>query len=183
MRTRIILWAMLAGLVLLLQPAQTWAQEPKATDQVQDGGRGQDQDEDGGERHIGYYYPPLTSEEVYKARASQMPNATRETRLAFVTGLTHQQLSRPYPPNFVIFAKGAEAEKLIIMAMGVQGFEGIYQARALLAQLTAVARTSQLLREYAVEDLFTFLDLAKLLGYRQLTISDGIGFSHRIEIE
>ncbi|WP_428247533.1 molybdopterin-guanine dinucleotide biosynthesis protein A [Ferrovibrio sp.] len=133
-------------------------------------------------RHAGYYYPPLTSTEVYKARGQVLQQATRETRLAFVTGLTQQQMSRPYPPNFAIFAKGEDAEKMIIVSIGDTGFRGIYQARALLAQLTAVSRTSQLLRDFAVEDLFTFLDLARMLGFEQLTISDGDTFAHQIEI-
>lgn len=135
------------------------------------------------ERHAGYYYPPLTSSETYKARSLPIRQAARETRLGFVTGLTHQQLARPYPPNFVLFAKGAQAEKMIIMAQGQHGFSGLYQARGLLAQLTAVARTSQIFRDYAVEDLFTFIDLARLLGFTQITISDGVSFSHRIEID
>lgn len=134
-------------------------------------------------RHAGYYYPPLTSTEVYKARGQVLQQATRETRLAFVTGLTQQQMSRPYPPNFAIFAKGEDAEKMIIVSIGDTGFRGIYQARALLAQLTAVSRTSQLLRDFAVEDLFTFLDLARMLGFEQLTISDGDTFAHQIEIK
>ena len=138
---------------------------------------------DDDDRHAGYYYPPLSSTEIYQARATPLQQATRETRLAFVTGLTQQQMARPYPPNFAIFAKGGEAEKMIIVAMGEAGFSGLYQARALLAQLTAVARTSQLLRDFAVEDLFTFLDLIRLLGYSQLTISDGLNFAHQIELQ
>jgi len=134
------------------------------------------------ERHAGYYYPPVTSSEDYRARSQPMKDAGRATRLAFVTGVTHQQLAKPYAPAFVIFAKGTDAEKLIIVAQGQQGFQGIYQARALLAQLTAVARTSQLFRDYAVEDLFTFVDLARLLGFTQITISDGMAFAHRIEL-
>lgn len=135
------------------------------------------------ERHAGYYYPPLTSAEVYKSRGQAMPTASREVRLGFVTGLTHQQLSKPYPPTYVMFAKGAEAEKMIIVALGEQGFAGIYQGRALLAQLTAVARASQLFRDFAVEDLFTFLDLARMLGFAQVTISDGLSFAHQIELK
>ena len=34
-----------------------------------------------------------------------------------------------------------------------------------------------------VEDTYTFLDLLKLLGYRQLTVSDGHSYAHQITIE
>jgi hypothetical protein len=135
------------------------------------------------ESQNGYYYPELTSREVYTSRASPLPDVTRATRLAFVTNLTQQQLSKPYAPPFAIFAKGNEAEKLVIVSLGDNGFRTIYQARALLAQLTAVARTTQLVREMKVDDIFTFFDLARLLGFTELTISDGETFAHQIKLE
>jgi hypothetical protein len=134
-------------------------------------------------RHEGYYYPALTSRETYVSRARKKDDATRAARLAFITGLTQQQLARPYPPPYAVFAKGDEAEKMIIVTLGPQGFQNLYQARGLLAQLTAVARSTRLLREMAVEDLFTFFDVCKLLGFEQITVSDGTTFAHQIELE
>ena len=69
------------------------------------------------DRHVGYYYPPPTSEEVYKARARTLPEASRSLRIRFVTGVTQQLQTRPFPPTAAMFAKGAEAEKLIIVAL------------------------------------------------------------------
>lgn len=135
------------------------------------------------DRHEGYYYPSPVTSETYVARAQVMSEAVRATRLGFVTGLTQQLLSRPYPVGYVIFAKGAEAQKMIIVAQGANGFQTLFQARALLAELTAVARSTTLLQELAVEDIFTFFDLARLLGFDQITISNGIDFSHQIELE
>ncbi|MFC3229388.1 molybdopterin-guanine dinucleotide biosynthesis protein A [Marinibaculum pumilum] len=135
------------------------------------------------DRHEEYYYPSPVTSETYVSRAQIMPEAERATRLGFVTGLTQQLLSRPYPPGYVIFAKGNEAEKMIIVAVGDNGFRTLYQARALLAELTAVARSTSLLQELAVEDIFTFFDLARLLGFEQITISNGVDFSHQIELD
>ncbi|MDF1722267.1 MAG: hypothetical protein P1U65_16465 [Minwuia sp.] len=135
------------------------------------------------DRHEGYYYPGPVTEESYVSRAETLVNADRAKRLGFITGLTGEQLARPYWPTFVVFAKGAEAEKLIIVSTGDSGFRTIYQARALLAQLTATARGTPLFRELKVEDLFTFFDLAKMLGYRQIVISDGENFAHRVNID
>lgn len=134
-------------------------------------------------RHAGYYYPAPVTTEVYVSRAQPLRNIERATRLGFVTGLTQQQLSRPYAPEYVLFAKGDDAEKLILISMGSSGFQSLHQARAQLAQLTAISRTSQIFRDYAVEDLFTFLDLARMLGFREITLSDGLSFSHQIEIK
>jgi len=134
------------------------------------------------DRHAGYYYPPITSREVYKARAAVMPEASSDMRLNFVTGLAYQQNQRPHPPSFVMFAKGEQFERLIIVGIGSNGFRGLYQARAVLAQMTSLARTSPIFRENNVQDMFTFLDLARMLGFDELTISDGQNFAHRIAL-
>jgi len=135
------------------------------------------------DRHAGYYYPLPVTEETYVSRANELPRAGREMRLAFVVGLTQEQLAKPYAPSYAIFAKGDESEKLIIVATGDGGFRTLYQARALLAQLTAMARTTRLFQDLAVENVFTFFDLARLLGFDRITISDGETFSHQITLE
>jgi hypothetical protein len=135
------------------------------------------------ESQNGYYYPDLTSREVFTSRASPLPEATRITRLAFVTNLTQQQLNKAYPPPFAIFAKGNDAQKLIIVSLGDSGFRTLYQARALLAQLTAVARTTGIVRDMKVDDIFTFFDLARLLGFVEITVSDGETFAHQVKLE
>ena len=40
---------------------------------------------------------------------------------AFVTVLTAQMLQNPYPPQFAIFAKGTESEKLIVTGLTDNG--------------------------------------------------------------
>ena len=134
------------------------------------------------DRHAGYYYPSPTSE-TYVSRALTLAEAGRASRIAFVTGITGEQLSRPYPPQYAVFAKGEVAEKLIIVALNDGAIASLYQARALLAQLTAVARATPLLRTLAVEDIFTFFDLAKLLGFNQITISDGQTYAHQVKLQ
>ncbi len=135
------------------------------------------------DRHAGYYYPPPNSEEVYKARARTLPEASRSLRIRFVTGVTQQLQTRPFPPTAAMFAKGTEAEKLIIVALEDGRIDTIYRARALFANLTAVARTTPIFQEYGVEELFTFFDFAKMLGYTQITISNGRDFTHQVFLE
>ncbi|WP_227010776.1 hypothetical protein [Pelagibius marinus] len=135
------------------------------------------------DRHEGFYYPKLTSSEVYKARALTNPEASRKSRIAFVTGITNEQNKAPYPPQAAIFAKGSDAEKLIIVALEDGRIDTIYRARAIFAQLTAVARLLPVFAQLGVEDYFTFFDLAKMLGFTQITISNGREFAHQIEIQ
>ena len=135
------------------------------------------------DRHAGYYYPEPTSSEVYEARARTVPEATRKGRIAFVTGITNEQNKAPYPPTAAIFAKGSDAEKLIIVALEDGRIDTIYRARAIFAQMTAVARLLPIFAQLGVEDYFTFFDLAKMLGFEQITISNGRDFAHQVIIQ
>ena len=92
-------------------------------------------------------------------------------------------LKNPYSPQFAIFAKGTEAEKLIIVSLNANTYNTLYRMRGLLAMLTAVARSTPLFKENAVQTYFTFFDLAKMLGFKIITVSDGLDFAHRIVIE
>ena len=135
------------------------------------------------DRHAGYYYPIPATSEVYSARAVTLPDSSRKRRILFVTELTNQMLNNAYPPPVAVFAKGAEAEKMIITALYDDGYNTVYRMRGLLAMLSARARTTPIFREYEVEDVFTFFDLLKLLGFEQLTVTDGDRFAHQIEIK
>lgn len=134
-------------------------------------------------RHEGYYYPKLTSRETYVARARQQPGIERAARLAFFTGLSQAQMSRPHAPAYALFAKGENAQKAILVALGEDGFRTLFQGRALLAQMTTVARASELMRELKVEDLFTFYDVLRLFGFDEIVISDGRTFAHRVTLK
>ena len=135
------------------------------------------------DRHEGYYYPEIGSTETYVARARAMDDTSREKRIGFVVAHTLGQAQRPYPPRYALFAKGADAEKLIIVGLYDETFATLYRARGVLAQMTALARSSDLFRTLAVEDYFTFFDLLKMLGFQQLTITDGDTYAHQVTIE
>ena len=135
------------------------------------------------DRHAGYYYPTPATTEVYQARALTLADAKREVRLGFVIGMTQQMLGRPYPPQFAIFAKGDGAQKLIIIGWRDGYLNTRFRARALFAMLTSAARSTQFLTELGVAEYFTFFDLAKLLGFTQITISDGNSFAHQVIIK
>ena len=134
------------------------------------------------DRHAGYYYPEPATTEVYDARAYTVPDASRKARIAFVTGITSEQNKAPYPPQAAIFAKGSEAEKMIIVALEDGRIDTLYRARAIFAQMTAVSRLLPIFAELGVEDYYTFFDLAKMLGFEQITISNGRAFAHQVEI-
>ena len=59
------------------------------------------------------------------------------------------------------------------------GGEGLAM-RALFAMLTSVALTTPFIVDLGLADFLTFFNLLKLLGFKQVTISDGDGFSHQV---
>lgn len=134
------------------------------------------------DRHEGYYYPEVTTRETYPARAPTLPDSDRLRRVSFIVALAQQQTNRPYPPRWAIFAKGAEAEKLLIVALqdGVIATE--YQARAMLAMLTAVARGLPGFDAEALDENYTFLDLLAIMGFELLTVSDGRDYAIQFDI-
>jgi hypothetical protein len=135
------------------------------------------------DNHAGYYYPTPQTTETYEARVQTLAESDRSRRIGFVTGLTKQLLSQRFDPGYAIFAKGDDADKLIIVATEAGHFDTMYRARALLANLTAISRMTPFFQQYTLADQATFLDLLKLLGFKQVTISDGANFAHQITIK
>ncbi|MGR3718247.1 MAG: hypothetical protein ACU0B1_16055 [Thermohalobaculum sp.] len=130
-----------------------------------------------------YYYPPVSSEEVFVRDLAVAPPAGRAVRVGFTTQITKAQLAAPESPRFVIFAKGDEAQHMIIIALDDQVFKTIYRARAMLAQLTSNARGTDFFVNNNIQDHATWFDLAKLLGFEDMVISDGATWSHRVIFE
>lgn len=137
----------------------------------------------GQDRHDGYYYPTPKTEETYTARARTLPESDRDRRLGFVVAFMAERAAEAAPQRYALFAKGTDAEKLIIVALDDQAFATLFRARAILATLTSRVRSSPLFGELGVQNLFTFYDLAKLIGFKQITISDGRDWAHRIWIK
>lgn len=135
------------------------------------------------DRHAGYYYPEPASSETYTARAKALVESNRLRRILFVTELTNQMMENPYPPPFAVFVKGGDSEKLIITSLYDNGYNTLYRMRGLLAILTARARATPIFQELQVQDVFTFLDLLKMLGFTQITVTDGDEFAHQILVE
>jgi hypothetical protein len=132
--------------------------------------------------HEGYYYPKVTSSEVYKAKTRVWRKADRASREAFVAQDAEQKSALGYAPRYAMFAKGDEAEKLIVVAFDDATLATIYRVHALMAELTGLARVSPVLKDADLEDTMNFYDLVKLLGFTQITVSDGRKLSHRIAI-
>ena len=133
--------------------------------------------------HEGYYYPKPQTLEHFVSSAVTLPESDKVRRQSFVIGMTKQLLDGKYAPGFAIFAKGNQSEKLIIVGMIDGQINTVYRARALLAELTAVARSTPFFQQNTQPEQATFFDFMKLLGFRQVTITDGREFAHQVVID
>tara|TARA_Y100000588_G_C14023240_1_gene825215 strand:- start:107 stop:400 length:294 start_codon:yes stop_codon:yes gene_type:complete len=96
----------------------------------------------------------------------------------FTTELTNQMRMALYPPLYAVFPKSEHAQNLIIASLYEDGYSTLHRMRGLLAVLTARLQETALLRDFRVDDKFSFLDLRKLLGFELLTVTDGDSFAH-----
>lgn len=135
------------------------------------------------DRYVGYYYPQIESEETYQAPLPVFEGVTRLSRVGFVTGLDQQQKQRPYPPIYHMFAKGGDAQNLIIVATEEGRYNTLFRLRGLLASMTADARTSPLFAKIGHVEQLNFFDLLKVVGFNELIITNGKDFAHRVIIQ
>jgi len=135
------------------------------------------------DRHSGYYYSEPQSEETYQAPLPTFQGVNRLSRVGFVTQLDQQQKQKPYPPLYHMFAKGGDAEKLIIVATEEGRYNTLYRIRGLLASMTADARTSPLFSKIGNVEQLNFFDLLKMAGFKQLVVSNGKDVSHRVTLQ
>ena len=135
------------------------------------------------DRHAGYYYPTPQTSELFSSYFEPLAGTSKRSRIGFTVGLNAEQKKRSYAPPYHIFAKGSHAQKMIIVATGPGQYNTIYRLRALLASLSADARISPLFRELENPEDATFLDLARMVGFEIVTITDGDTIAHQIDIQ
>ena len=140
-------------------------------------------EEEVGDHHEGYYYPPPQTVEKYQSRVVTLMDSDEIRRQGFVIGIARQQMAAQYAPDYAIFTKGEHSQKLIIVGLHDGGLDTIYRARALFANMTLIARSTPFFQKNTQPEEATFFDLLKLLGFTQVTITDGKEFSHQVVID
>ena len=135
------------------------------------------------DRYIGYYYPKPTSTEVFESSMQTIAGAERPQRIQFVTVVSQGTIQSAYRVPYAVFAKGEKGDKMIIVGMQQGELNTIYRMRALLANMTTMSRLSPFFQERTVAEDATFFDLLKLLGFKELTITDGEKLTHQVTIK
>ena len=137
----------------------------------------------GDDRYIGYYYPKPTATETFESSMQTIAGAERAQRVQFVTVVSQGTIQSAYRVPYAVFAKGEKADRLIIVGMQQGELNTVYRMRALLANMTTMSRLSPFFQERTVAEDATFFDLLKLLGFREVTVTDGEKVTHQVTIK
>jgi hypothetical protein len=135
------------------------------------------------DRYIGYYYPKPTSIENYTSSMQVIDGAERPQRVQFVTVVSQGTIQSAYRVPYAVFVKGEKADKMIIVGLQPGELSTVYRMRAILANMTTMSRLSPFFQERTIAEDANFFDLLKLLGFRQLTITDGDKITHQVNIK
>lgn len=135
------------------------------------------------DRHAGYYYPEPQVREVFRSSVDTAPKATALSRAAFAVGIAIEQKKQDFAPPWHLFVKGAEKQKMIIVATHSGRYDTIFRLRALLASLTSEARSTPIFRQATHPEELTFLDFCKRLGFERVTVSDGDKVALQIDLK
>ena len=137
----------------------------------------------GEDKYIGYYYPKPATVETFESSMQPIANMDRAQRVQFVTVISQGTLQSAYRVPYAVFAKGEKADRMIIVGMQQGELNTLYRMRALLANMTTMSRLSPFFQERTVAEDATFFDLLKMMGFRELTITDGEKLTHQVTIK
>ena len=135
------------------------------------------------DKYVGYYYPKPNSTEIYESTMKTIDGVDRAQRIQFVTVVSQGTIQSAYRVPYAVFAKGEKADKMIIVGMQQGELNTVYRMRALLANMTTMSRLSPFFQERTVAEDATFFDLLKLLGFKELTVTDGEKVTHQVTIK
>ena len=135
------------------------------------------------DKYVGYYYPKPTAIENYTSPMQTIAGAERAQRVQFATVVSQGTIQSAYRVPYSVFVKGEKADKMIIVGLQPGEMSTIYRARAILANMTTMSRLSPFFQERTIAEDANFFDLLKLLGFQQITISDGDKFTHQVNIK
>ncbi len=130
----------------------------------------------------GYYYPAPKVSETYKPKSRILAEANRANRVGFVTGLQALILQRPHEAKVAIIAAGAEADTIVVLGLTDRA-STVYRARGIVALMDTWARLTPIVQKLNVQDIFNFYDVANMLGFKRVVISNGVDFTYEVSIE
>ena len=129
------------------------------------------------------YYPAPTSSETFESNSQALPDIDKAARITFSTIVAQGTLQSAYRVPYAVFAEGGQSDQMIIVALQAGEMGTIFRLRAVLANMTTMARLSSFFQERTGAEEATFFDLLKMMGFRLLTVSDGDKITHQVTLK
>ena len=125
------------------------------------------------------FYPTPKVIENYKSRRRVLTSTQNKTRIAFVNNILRAFIHRDAKERVFVFAKGKNAENMIIMDSVNGNLNTIFKVRAFIEVLPVLLRNSPIYRKFKNSEIPPFLDLAKMNGFKTVIFTDGDKYSFR----
>ena len=133
-----------------------------------------------GKELAGYqFYPTPKGIENYKSRRRVLSNTQNKTRIVFVNNILRSFFQRGAQERVLVFAKGKNAENMIIMDSVDGNLSTIFKVRAFIEVLPVLLRNTPIYRKFKNNEIPPFLDLAKMNGFKTVTFTDGDKYSYK----
>lgn len=131
----------------------------------------------------GLYFPPITDTETEISHYSMMVDASPVKR-QFLADLINMETSgRGMTAPIVIQVTGENKAVLVVMVPDTDRILTPYTARALLARMTSIIRFAPAIAEMGLSEELDIYDVAAVLGFNQIIVTDGSIASYATEIE
>jgi len=126
----------------------------------------------------GRSYPPTTSSETPEIRFGPMVGVSSPQRQFFVDQINLAAASGPRLVPVVAQAVGDDKSTLLFMSLSSEQTPTPYLARAMLARMTSILRFAPAITEMGLSNEFDIYNMAAVLGFERIVVSDGRTFSH-----
>jgi hypothetical protein len=125
------------------------------------------------------FYPTPKVIENYKSRRRVLTGTQNKTRIAFANNILRAFIHRDVKERVFVFAKGKNAENMIIMDSVNGNLNTIFKVRAFIEVLPVLLRNTPIYRKFKNSEIPPFLDLAKMNGFKTVIFTDGDKYSFR----
>jgi hypothetical protein len=130
----------------------------------------------------GTYYPAVTSRDAPDVRFVRMAGVGPQQRQFFVDQINLAAVTPGRTMAIVAQATGEDSDTLVLLYLGGEGAMTPYLARGLLARMTSITRAAPAIAEMGLSSEFDIYNMAAVLGFRRIIVTDGRDFSHEADL-
>jgi hypothetical protein len=135
------------------------------------------------EAGAGVYFPTPTSAETREPEFRSGIDPGPERRQFFTDQVNLAAATSARQAPIVVQAVGEERRTLVFTVLETTSEPTPYLARALLARATSIIRFAPAIAEMGISQDFDVYNMASLLGFTSIVVTDGRDFAHEIRIQ